>query len=119
MGVFFCISGKESPTPTRSRAVAGSARFPRSTARLSSPKSGKGSKVPSESIRETERKPVPKNPYFAAGPGTLFSSSSSHTSAVESLGARQSPRGDSEPPEPTLGALGMAERLNWLVWKKR
>ena len=41
------------------------------------------------------------------------------STAVLSLGARQSPRGDSEPPEPTFGALGSAERLNWLVWKKR
>ena len=39
--------------------------------------------------------------------------------AAESLGARQSPRGESEPPEPTFGALGIAVRLNWLVWKKR
>ena len=46
-------------------------------------------------------------------------SSSSHAVACLSLGARQSERGDSEPPEPTFGALGIAERLNWLVWKKR
>ena len=39
--------------------------------------------------------------------------------AWESLGARQSLRGDSEPPDPTFGPLGMAERLNWLVWKNR
>ena len=26
---------------------------------------------------------------------------------------------DSDPPEPTLGPFGMAERLNWLPWKKR
>ena len=31
----------------------------------------------------------------------------------------QSPRGESEPPEPTFGPLGIAERLNWLVSKKR
>jgi len=36
-----------------------------------------------------------------------------------SLGARQSPRGDNEPPEPTFGAFGIAVRLNWLIWKKR
>src|SRR5688572_24714443 len=42
-----------------------------------------------------------------------------HTSAFPSEGARQSPRGESEPPEPTLGELGTALRLNWLVWKKR
>jgi hypothetical protein len=62
----------------------------------------------------TARVPVPD-----CGQGTLFSSSSIHTSAVESLGARQSPRGDSDPPDPTLGAFGMADRLNWLVWKNR
>ncbi|MEZ4610643.1 MAG: hypothetical protein R2838_10425 [Caldilineaceae bacterium] len=45
--------------------------------------------------------------------------SSSQTVASESLGARQSPRGESEPPDPTLGPLGSAERLNWLIWKKR
>ena len=27
--------------------------------------------------------------------------------------------GDNEPPDPTFGPLGNAERLNWLVWKKR
>src|SRR6516164_3046870 len=51
--------------------------------------------------------------------GTFSRSSRSHGSASESLGARQSPRGDNEPPEPTLGPFGMAERLNWLVLKKR
>ena len=51
--------------------------------------------------------------------GTLARSSSSHTTADESLGARQSPRGDSEPPEPTFGAFGIAERLNCEVWKNR
>src|SRR5687768_16964772 len=50
--------------------------------------------------------------------GTLRRSSSSHSVASPSLGARQSPRGESEPPEPTLGPLGIAERLNWLVLKK-
>jgi len=50
---------------------------------------------------------------------TTRSSSASHTVARASLGARQSPRGESEPPEPTLGPLGMADRLNWLIWKKR
>ena len=49
----------------------------------------------------------------------MRSTSSSQTVASESLGARQSPRGDSEPPEPTFGAFGTAERLNWLVLKKR
>ena len=51
--------------------------------------------------------------------GTLARNSSSHTVAGESLGARQSLRGDSEPPEPIFGPFGIAERLNWLVWKKR
>src|SRR5690348_11066067 len=51
--------------------------------------------------------------------GTLRLSSASHTSELASLGARQSPRGESDPPDPTFGPLGMAERLNWLVAKKR
>jgi len=42
----------------------------------------------------------------------MRSTSSSQTVASESLGARQSPRGESDPPEPTLGAFGMHERLN-------
>src|SRR5439155_26433027 len=41
----------------------------------------------------------------------------SHGAAPLSDGARQSLRGDSEPPEPTFGAFGSAERLNWL-WRK-
>src|SRR6187549_1546736 len=49
----------------------------------------------------------------------MFFSSSSQTVASESLGARQSPRGESEPPLPTLGPFGTQERLNWLVLKKR
>ena len=40
--------------------------------------------------------------------------SASHTAASLSLGARQSPRGYSEPPEPTFGALAMQLRLYWL-----
>jgi hypothetical protein len=48
-----------------------------------------------------------------------FSKSLSHAAAEESLGARQSPRGDNDPPELTLGPFGKAERLNWLVSKKR
>src|SRR6476659_107555 len=51
--------------------------------------------------------------------GTCWRSSSSQTTAVASLGARQSPRGESDPPEPTFGPFGTAERLNWLSWKKR
>jgi hypothetical protein len=52
-------------------------------------------------------------------PHGTFSKSASHAAAEESLGARQSPRGDSEPPELTFGPFGKAERLNWLVSKKR
>ena len=44
-------------------------------------------------------------------PNALLSSSS-HGSAVPSLGARQSPRGLNAPPALTLGELGMALRLN-------
>jgi hypothetical protein len=51
--------------------------------------------------------------------GTLALNSSSQTVAGESLGARQSLRGESDPPEPTFGPFGIAERLNWLPWKKR
>src|SRR5205085_3440943 len=51
--------------------------------------------------------------------GMFRSSSSSHTAACESEGARQSPRGDSEPPEEIFGPFGSAERLNWLCSKKR
>ncbi len=57
--------------------------------------------------------------HAAPYPGTFCRNSLSHTSASESLGARQSPRGESEPPEPTFGPLGIAERLNWLILKKR
>src|SRR5688500_10353887 len=52
-------------------------------------------------------------------PGTLRSSSSSHTRALPSEGARQSPRGERLPPDITLGPLGSAERLYWLISKKR
>ena len=51
--------------------------------------------------------------------GTLRRSSSSQRRAFPSDGARQSPRGESEPPEVTFGPFGDAERLNWLVVKKR
>ncbi len=47
------------------------------------------------------------------------SNSASHAAASPSLGARQSPRGDRDPPEPTFGELGTQVRLNWLVLKKR
>ena len=44
--------------------------------------------------------------------GTSRSISSSQVRADMSDGARQSPRGDSDPPADTLGPLGSAERLN-------
>ena len=47
--------------------------------------------------------------YFS---GTCWASSANHTSGLPSEGARQSPRGDSEPPDEILGPLGSAERLN-------
>ncbi len=50
--------------------------------------------------------------------GTL-SRSASHRSADVSDGARQSPRGDSDPPRTTFGPLGSAERLNWAKPKNR
>ncbi|KAG0920958.1 hypothetical protein G6F31_020519 [Rhizopus arrhizus] len=49
----------------------------------------------------------------------MRSASRIHTTDSESLGARQSPRGDSEPPDPTFGAFGTQVRLNWLVRKNR
>ncbi len=42
----------------------------------------------------------------------IFFKSSSQTCFSASLGARQSLRGDREPPEPTLGPLGTQDRLN-------
>src|SRR5437868_14495305 len=50
--------------------------------------------------------------------GTALSSAS-QASGLPSDGARQSPRGDSEPPDEILGPLGRAERLNWLAKKRR
>ena len=52
-------------------------------------------------------------------PGTFRSSSSSHTFALPSDGARQSPRGDRLPPDSTFGPFGSAERLYWLISKNR
>ena len=49
---------------------------------------------------------------IAAQASGTFSSSASQAAASPSLGARQSPRGESEPPEPTFGAFGTQERLN-------
>ena len=51
--------------------------------------------------------------------GTFLSSSSSQTVACASDGARQSPRGDREPPDEIFGPFGRAERLNWLCSKNR
>src|SRR6185369_13825979 len=44
---------------------------------------------------------------------------SSQVDALPSDGARQSPRGESEPPDPIFGEFGTALRLNWLVSRKR
>jgi hypothetical protein len=44
--------------------------------------------------------------------GTPALSSASHTAADESDGARQSPRGDNDPPAETFGPFGSADRLN-------
>src|SRR5690625_7665179 len=55
----------------------------------------------------------------AQSPGTSVSISVSQARAVASAGMRQSPRGDSEPPASTFGALGRAERLNWLAKNRR
>ena len=46
--------------------------------------------------------------------GTSRSISSSQVRADMSDGARQSPRGDSDPPCDTFGPFGNADRLNWL-----
>src|SRR6185503_9990747 len=59
-----------------------------------------------------------RNPGLAES-GTFARNSFNHSPASASLGARQSPRGDKDPPEPTFGPFGIAERLNWLVLKKR
>ena len=48
--------------------------------------------------------------------GTSLRISSSQIRAGRSDGARQSPRGESEPPWLTFGPFGSAERLNWLNW---
>ena len=47
-----------------------------------------------------------------SGDSGMFSTSASHAAADASAGMRQSPRGDSAPPEPTLGPSGMQSRLN-------
>ncbi len=61
---------------------------------------------------------APLNPSYSLS-GTPALSSSSQTLAVASEGARQSPRGDNEPPDEIFGPLGKADRLNWLSSKKR
>src|SRR5487761_685253 len=70
--------------------------------------------VSSFGVPAAERGDQPLSPS-----GTSSSSSASQTAALPSEGARQSPRGDKEPPEEILGPFGRAERLNWLTWKKR
>jgi hypothetical protein len=57
-------------------------------------------------------KELRENSYSRSG---TRSSAASQAAASLSDGARQSPRGESDPPEPTLGELGTALRLNWLV----
>ena len=56
--------------------------------------------------------PVASHPQSRAPSGSAASSSASQTRALPSLGARQSPRGDSDPAGDTLGPLGIAVRLN-------
>ena len=53
------------------------------------------------------------------GLGTFLSMSASHTSALPSDGARQSPRGLNDPPCETFGPFGIADRLNCAKPKKR
>ena len=50
--------------------------------------------------------------------GTSRSSSASQIVPNASLGISQSPRGESDPPDETLGPFGIAERLNWLAKKR-
>jgi hypothetical protein len=42
----------------------------------------------------------------------MDSASASQAATEASLGMRQSPRGESEPPDPTFGASGTQSRLN-------
>ena len=55
----------------------------------------------------------------AQSAGTFFSMSASHTAALPSDGARQSPRGLNDPPCETFGPFGIADRLNCANPKKR
>src|SRR6266566_3186347 len=58
-------------------------------------------------------------PPRACNYGTFARSSSIHTRALPSDGARQSLRGDRHPPEEIFGPFGNADRLNWLIAKNR
>jgi hypothetical protein len=49
----------------------------------------------------------------------IVSTSASHAATEASDGMRQSPRGESEPPEPTLGESGTQSRLNWFAKNRR
>src|SRR5262249_39101712 len=51
--------------------------------------------------------------HYASLAGTS-AKAASQASAEASDGDRQSPRGASEPPQPTFGAVGATLRLNWL-----
>ena len=53
-----------------------------------------------------------------SGLGDILGEVAKQTFALASEGARQSPRGDSDPPEEIFGQLGSAERLNWLAKKR-
>jgi len=74
---------------------------------------------PAETEFEAGQQPFGRARLSDGYSGTFRLSSSSHTSASESLGARQSLRGERDPPDPTLGPFGMAVRLNWLILKNR
>ena len=79
------------------------------------------SRPPLASVVDRHRSSVPPvrhsstiwEPVTGSQPaGMSWSISASHTVAAMSEGARQSPRGDSDPPCETFGPLGSAERLN-------
>src|SRR5690606_25874784 len=73
--------------------------------------------TPSRAQRQSRSRDAPD--YRPDQSGTFSRSSSSHTFATASLGARQSPRGESAPAVETFGPLGIALRLNWLNPKNR
>src|SRR6185312_8046167 len=60
-----------------------------------------------------------QQPFPGSSTGTFAASSASQAAALPSDGARQSPRGLSDPPELIFGPFGTAERLNWLNAKNR